>query len=394
VATAIQFLDALAGESRSDATLALEVAGAYRRLAEISGDSRGAHLGDPVGAQRYAERAAALLEAVEAREPENLPVLREHRILALLLGRLRLEGGDANGVEETAKATGIAEKITRLPGADNADRRNLGATLAEYGGILAVVKDDHPAAAAQLARAVEVLEALVREDPADVPARASLAYAYERSAMAAEVTGRDEHLPRAVALQEKSIATTLSVVRDDALRVSHSQTLAKRYNNAARVKLRTGDIAGARDAAHHGRILIADLLARDPRDVNNASILAGAYAMESGVEYQGGRYLRAMELAREAIAADARLPAEIRRGLIVRENVMSAKRALGASACASPHAAAALLKEGRALLAESRAFKQELVARGIDAREAAAAIREIDAEMRRCDAALAKLAPA
>jgi hypothetical protein len=100
-------------------------------------------------------------------------VLREHRVLLLLLGRLRLEAGDAAGIEETAKAARIAERITLLPGAIASDRRNLGATLAEFGGILAVVKDDHEAAAVQLARAVEHLEALAREDPRDVPTRAS-----------------------------------------------------------------------------------------------------------------------------------------------------------------------------------------------------------------------------
>jgi len=44
VAPALQYLDRLAGESRGDSELALEVANAYRKLAEISGDSRGAHL--------------------------------------------------------------------------------------------------------------------------------------------------------------------------------------------------------------------------------------------------------------------------------------------------------------------------------------------------------------
>lgn len=401
VGTALEYLDSLAGESRADSELAVEVAGAYRRLAEISGDSRSAHLGDPAGARRNAERAAALLEAVEAREPDNIKVLREHRVVALLLGRLRLEGGDSSGVNETARAAGIAEKITRLPGAAIDDRRNLGATLAEYGGILAVVKDDHVAAAAQLARALEYLESLVRENPGDLVARANLAYAYERAATAAEVTGKAELLPRAVELAEKSIATTLSVVQEDGGRASRRQTLAKRYNNAARVTMRLGDVEGARDKAVQGRALVERLAAEDPRNVENATLLAGALAMESDIEYRGGRYERAMELARASIAVDARLPAEVRAGLIVRENVVGAKRSLGASACAlsgnqsQPLAQRiALVKEAHSLLSESRTFKRELVERGIDAREAANAIHEIEADLGRCKEAIARLGAA
>jgi hypothetical protein len=69
-------------------------------------------------------------------------------VLALLIGRMKLEAGDAAGIAETERAVGLAERIVSLPGAELNDRRSLGATLAEYGGILAVVKDDQPAAVA------------------------------------------------------------------------------------------------------------------------------------------------------------------------------------------------------------------------------------------------------
>lgn len=82
----------------------------------------------------------------------------------------------------------------------------------------------------------------------------------------------------------------------------------------------------------------------------------------------------------------------------MRENVVGAKRTLGASACALPKTPAqprplriALLKEAHSLLLESRVFKRELVERGIDARDAASAILDIDAQLRRCDEAIARL---
>jgi hypothetical protein len=188
------------------------------------------------------------------------------------------------------------------------------------------------------------------------------------------------------------------VVRDDAARASYSQTLVKRYNNGARVKLKFGDVAGARAHAASARELVERLVAKDPRDVGSATMLAGVLAMASSIEYEGGRYQKTIELARASIAADARLPPEVRAGLIVRENVVGAKLALAASACTLAQTASqarshriALLKEAQSLLAESRLFKRELVDRGIDAREAASAILEIDAELERCNAAIARL---
>jgi hypothetical protein len=76
---------------------------------------------------------------------------------------------------------------------------------------------------------------------------------------------------------------------------------------------------------------------------------------------------------------------------VVRENLNNARRALGASTCVSPATAAlpparraAVVAQGRAALLESRAFKRELVERGIDARDATAAIAEIDLELGVC----------
>ena len=398
IGTALQYLDSLASEARDDPELALEVAVAYRKLAEIKGDGRGAHLGESSNARRNAERAAALLDAVEVREPNNINILREHRVLALFLGRLTLEAGDAGGVKETEKAANIAEKITRLPGADFGDRRNLGATLAEYGGILAVVKDDHAAATVQLARAVDILEVLVRENPADVLTRARLAYAYERAALAAEVTGKKEQRPRAIELFEKSIATTESLIRDDAANLSHQQTLVKRYNNAARAMLKFGDRNGARDKAAKGSALAARLVAADPGNVGNATMQVSALATAADIENKSGQFDHAIALAREAVSANARLSPETRTGLIVRESVIGAMRTQGLANCGLAEKQSqprtrrvGLLKEAHALLVASRAFKQELVERGIDGRDAATSIEEINAELKKCDALMTRV---
>ena len=392
IGTALQYLDSLASEARDDPELALEVAVAYRKLAEIKGDGRGAHLGESSVALRNAERAAALLDAVELRAPNNINILREHRVLALFLGRLTLEAGDADGIRETEKAANIAEKITRLPGADFGDRRNLGATLAEYGGILAVVKDDHAAAATQLARSVDILEALVREKPADLLTRARLAYAYERAAIGAEVSGKTVQRSRAIELFKKSIATTELLIHDDAENLSHQQTLVKRYNNAAHAMLKFGERNEARDTAAKGNALAVRLVTADPGNVGNATMRVSALATAADIENKSGQFENAIALAREAIAANARLPQETRAGLIVRESVIGAMRSLGEANCAlaenvsqSSARRINLLKEAHSLLLQSRAFKRELVDRKIDAREAANAIEEIDAELKKCD---------
>lgn len=390
VATSLKYLDSLAGEAVNDPALGLEVAVAYRKLAEIKGDSRGAHLGESGTALSNARRAAGLLDSVLAREPDNIAALRERRQLGLLLGRMILEGGDANGIRETERAVQAAEKITTLPGAELADRRNLGAALAEYGGILAVVKADEAGADVQLKRATGYLEALVRDNPADVLSRARLAYAYERGAMAAEVSGKPERLPQALELFGKSIATTESVRRDEPANLSHATTLVKRYNNASRAALKAGDTKQAAALAGRGLELVRSLAAADRQNIGNQTMLVSVLATSADIAHKAGGYDKSIALARDAIAVDAGLPEQTRAGLIVRESLAGAWRTLGASQCAlaaTPAGAArkaALLLEGRTFLGQSRAFKQELVDRKIDAVDASAAIEEIDHELQRC----------
>jgi hypothetical protein len=395
VGTAADYLDRLAAESHGEPALALEVAGAFRRLAEISGDARGAHLGDHAGARRYAGRASALLFAAQAIDPDNIDMLREHRVVALLLGRLTLEAGDRGGVRESRRAAEMAERIVTLPQATAEDRRNLGATLAELGGILAIVSDDHAGAARTLARSVDILEGLAREHPNDIPVRASLAYAYERSAIAAQTTGDPAQVPRAIAMADRSVAATESMVRDDPGKMSYAETLVKRLNNAAQVKLGAGDLEGARITANRGNAFAERLVAADPRNVGNRVNLMSSLSTSSDVALRAGQNDEAVRYARATLLAHEGLPPEIRANLIVRDQMNGAKRVLGTALCKPPGVGSkprteALVREARTLLQESRAFKQELVDRGIDARVAATAVRDMDAELARCDEALAR----
>jgi len=133
-------------------------------------------------------------------------------------------------------------------------------------------------------------------------------------------------------------------------------------------------------------------VAADSRDAGAVSVLAGGFATSAEIEYRAGKYEPAIAFAREALAADARLPETLRAGLVVRENAAGAMWSLAASNCALARKASLpaaerdkLLREARALLAQARAFKQELVDRKIDAREASIAIQEIDAQSQACD---------
>ena len=153
--------------------------------------------------------------------------------------------------------------------------------------------------------------------------------------------------------------------------MSHSESLVKRLNNAAQIKLGAGDLAGAQAATGRGRTLVQQLVAQDPRNVANKVNLMSSLSTSSDIALRAGRNDEAIRFARATIEAHAALPPENRANLIVRDQVNGAKRVLARAVCVpGSKPPAPLVREAQVLLQESRAFKQELIDRGIDARVA------------------------
>lgn len=398
VSTALKYLDSLAGESRDDPALALEVAGAYRKLAEIKGDVYSSYVGETASAKQSVERARAILESIGARQPDSISILREQRVLGLLNARLLTDAGDSAALAETEKAVAIAEKIVRLPGAEVADRRNLGATLAAYGWTLDVVKSDASTAVAVHQRAIEILETLIRDNPGDMLSRANLAGAYARASIGIEINGKKDDLPRAIALMEKSIATSEALVRDDATNSSHLQALVKAYSNLAESIHEAGDQNGASINIEKAREMVKRLLSGEPGNVGYAVMHIRVLAVSSEIEYTRHRFEQAIDRAREAIAVHAHLSAEAGDGMHARANIAVARSYIGLArvelAKNTAHAVSRrleYLKEAREQFVLARAFRQELVDRKVDAQSALRLVGEISAEIRNCDAMIARL---
>ncbi|MBL0122644.1 MAG: serine/threonine protein kinase [Betaproteobacteria bacterium] len=398
VSTALKYLDSLAGESRDDPALALEVAGAYRKLAEIKGDVYSSYVGETASAKQSVERARAILESIGARQPDSIPILREQRVLGLLNARLLTDAGDSAALAETEKAVAIAEKIVRLPGAEVADRRNLGATLAAYGWTLDVVKSDASTAVAVHQRAIEILETLIRDNPGDMLSRANLAGAYARASIGIEINGKKDDLPRAIALMEKSIATSEALMRDDATNSSHLQALVKAYSNLASTLHEFGNLDAAGNNIAKAREAVKRLLVGEPGNVGYTVMQIRVLAVSSQIEYTRHRFEQAIDLARDAIAVHAHLSAEAGDGMHARANIAVARSYIGLARVELAKNTAlavsrrlAYLKEAREQFVLARAFRQELVDRKVDAQSALRLVGEISTEIRNCDAMIARL---
>ncbi len=398
VSTSLEYLDKLAAESAGDLELTVEVASAYRKIAEIKGDVYSSNIGESASAIKNLRKASSLLEPLEARAPDNLKLLRERRELAQVTSRVLRNEGNADAIKQNELAINTAERIVLLPGAETEDRRQLAKALGDYGVALAVEKSDPAAAMVPIARALEYFEALVAQNPSHEGFRSNLAGMYERASIITEMSGRPEDLPPAIALLEKGIATNEVLARDFPNNTVHAQSLLKSYANIAGTLKDNHDLKAASAYSAKGIETGKRLLAASPGDIGVSLSCFRAMVVASSVEQAAGASEQSLQTARGALALFSQLPPDTRKGLHARGNLAALH---GDMALANMHLAenaklpagkrVALLNDARALLGQSRAFRQELVDRQMDAASAQRTIVEIDAAIRQCDEAIAKL---
>ena len=398
VSTSLEYLDSLAEESSDDPDLALEVASAYRKIALILGGPQLSNLGEPAAARLHAEKSRSLLAGLEAQSPRDIRVLRERRATEQLLARILKDSGDPSAMAASEETVRIAERIVDLSGATAEDRRSLALALADHAINLAVIRSDYAAAIAPITRATEFLESLYRANPADLKTKANLGSAYERASIITELGRSDGYLPRAIELLRKSIAMTEELARDEPLNQAHEQALIKRYANVTDSQMENRDLPSATASIDRALELGARVVAREPGNTENVVSRLRALAIASGIESARGSHERAVSRGREALALFAMLPEEVRKGLRVRAQVATAKSYIGAAQLAQAGEVSqpvsrrlALAREARSRLVESRAFRQELIDRNIDAGSATLTFGELSVEIGKCDALIARL---
>jgi hypothetical protein len=401
VKTSLQYLDVLAKEAGSDPDVAVEVAIAYRKLADLKGDVFGSNLGDPDAALNNLRKARVLLDALDAKRPDDLKVQRERRELALALARLLRAKTRDEAVAENTSAVKIAERVVTLPGAGRDDRQRLASAHADLAYAHGVLQADTQKGLEGMRGAFSILEAVEREDPADRATRELSSAFYERASIITEGTSKPEDLVKGAELQARSNAVLEGLARDFPDNTNYRRNLARGYVNLAATERGIDRKPQARANVARGVEAARALAAAAPDDSGLQVLLLRALGMSCVIEADMDNPEKSIAFARMALDVERALPAAVRETLPVRANVAAVTGSLGVSQAALGLAAdsklplpqrLALVREGRANLMKTRAFRQELVDRKIDAVTAALIVRQIDEHVAEIDAAAAKLA--
>jgi serine/threonine protein kinase/tetratricopeptide (TPR) repeat protein len=348
----LEYLDELSRESADEPTLQLELARAYKRVADVQGSVFASNLGDTPGALASYRKAVALLEtagdsrearlaladtlrglsAVEAmvgrKDDARLHAeraLAESRALAapdagaaarevaqslFVVGFAAYHGGDLAGSERALREETemLAPLAAREPGDARLQTSLAGGHWSLAGTLWGMQRKRE--AAAEYLRAQGLLEPLLRTSPGDVPARRLLTYTYESLG----ALWLEEDDPRALAVMEKGLALRRAAADADPRDADARRNVLVSTRNLAAALAGSGRTDEALRRADEARAGAEALLREDPRSVQTRVLAAEclgaqAFVIRAAAERSPGR---ARVLAAEERAARAEAVAILR----------------------------------------------------------------------------------
>jgi non-specific serine/threonine protein kinase/serine/threonine-protein kinase len=315
VRRALEYIEGLSVEERDDPELRRELAAAYRKIGDIQGNPREAHLGDLDGALESYRQAESLLTALAA---EDTAVRRELADVVRRIGDvLWWQGETAEAVTGYERARGVMAELVRLEPDDAKNLAGLAAAEAAVGEI-AFWNGEMERALPHLEHALALRRKLLAAAPEDLARLVDVARAETALGDALGWAGRSEealeHLRLAVALLDGAHGEN---AQDS--RVANSLALALSKLGEHLVD------AGERDAAlsslGRAREVAVQLAAADPFDSRARRFAAltdaklGDAAMSFDRAAEAVRHYRAALAVYEELAAQESGNIEHRRDL-------------------------------------------------------------------------------
>jgi len=287
-----KYLENLAQESTSDASLMSEVAAAYTRLAMVQGDQFNSNVGDSEGAVESYRRAAALLESAAVLQPASADVARELALTYVRLGSQSEENGFLQ------KALRILEPLALANPHDDRIQYALAKTYERIAIFLRGGKN-LSSALEHYRKADTIYEQLHQAQPQNKEYLDEVSFSHKHIGTALAVQGQLpsalEHYRTALAIDEEQLA-----LNPQSANVRYSITFT--YSDTGFILGKMGDFDGAIDYYRKALEIRSALSAADPQDVRARGGMASALT-NLGINYERKQnHTEALDFFRKALA--------------------------------------------------------------------------------------------
>jgi non-specific serine/threonine protein kinase/serine/threonine-protein kinase len=310
VRRALGYLDALAADAGDNASLQMELAGAYRRIGDVQGMPYRPNLGDSTGALRSYEKALAIANELHRRDADDRRVLS---LLADLHDRAGLVHQRALHFQQSLDHHQQARAILEaMPDRGIAGDLALARSWVAIGdsiylsGALTPARTDGIAPRGAYESALKILAKVPAQGPHRRDLLKEIARAnqrlggwYTRGALRSPERSLEHHNASLAALQERAALDPRDSVarRDVADQLVMTATL---YNS-------TGDSQHALDATSHALVTLRELATADPTNTEAQHDLAFAFEQQASACMGLERWTEAQQSFDAALAIRQRL---------------------------------------------------------------------------------------
>ena len=296
VTRGMQYLDKLAQQRGNDDSLSRDLGKAYLQVASVQGAPNTPSLGDRVGALASDRKALALLEPLEAKAPQNEETGDELSDAYRSIAELLQYSGDLKGAAASyRRSEALLERLAAARPHSIELRTRLAYTEMFLGSLLGnneISNLGDTKGAMELSQKSRVLlEALVKERPAERELRASLSSIYQRLAAMDQAL---DHKDKAIAWFRMCVPVDEELIREEPLNAVYRRQSAITNRSLALILLRTGDLAEARQRSDRSAELFTQLAKEDPANMEAREALADSqysqgYVLQKGNDFEGAR---------------------------------------------------------------------------------------------------------
>ncbi len=268
VKRAIEFLDGLAKERGNDVALGSELATAYDKIAEIQGGVSVASLGDIKGALSTWQRSLEIREALAAKAPNDLDLLKDLASNYSSVGAyLAYTGQLTPAIENLRKGVELGERYQAARPADPKARETLATNYLVLGDALGNPNYQNVGninGAVELYRkSLALRQKLVQEDPANIERRAALAASYGRLAQVLQALNDNAGTVKAYR-QAADISHQLAA--EQPLSAETRRNAAVSDRNLALALVRNNSLTEARERGDRSMKLFEQVAHDDPKN--------------------------------------------------------------------------------------------------------------------------------
>jgi serine/threonine protein kinase/predicted negative regulator of RcsB-dependent stress response len=342
VKRALEYLDKLAQEARSDQSLLQELATAYQRVGDVQGRPGFANLGDKAGALTSYRKALQIRERLlaggAADEKLRLELATNHDRLG---DSLRLTGNVAQALEHYRQSLQIREALSAA-GSTAVIKRDLASSYTRLGDSLAAT--GNLAAAIENHRQALAINETLASDPANTKNRRVLFVSHIKIGNMLDKTGDVNG-----ALKSYQQGLKISKQLSDAapMNAQASRELAACYDKVGNILLVIGDHTQALEHYQQAQMIRQKLV--DPKNAELRRDLSISFDKIGNVMEEKGELAKALANYREALKINQKLAAEDQGNAQLQLDVSISHRQIGDVLFKSNDLAGALASHRQAL---------------------------------------------